>query len=247
MRPYYEHGGVTIFHGDCFDVMADGIGEAVDAVIMDPPYAVQTQISASRDRENISNLGDLSLQERVFRSLFDLTLAKSTTAGRHFVFADGTSYPTVFRAMYGRRLTALLVWDKGQIGMGREFRKSHELIMHAWSGETPIFGDGVGRSDVLHVSPVALAARMHPAEKPVELLLELLRVCGNAVLDPFMGSGSTLVAAKQLGRRAIGIEIEEKYCEIAARRLSQETLNFTPRTKPSPPVQTSLLTATEEK
>ena len=224
MTPYYEdkRAGITIFLGDCFDVMAEGIGPAVDAVIMDPPYSIATQVAAGR--ENTVNLGDLSLQERLFRTLFDLTMSKSKTDGRHFVFADGTSYPVIFRAMYGRLSTALIVWDKGRIGMGREFRKSHELVMHAWSSETPIFSDGVGRPDVIRCAPVV--DPVHPAEKPVGLLTELLRVCGPAVLDPFMGSGSTLVAAKATGRRAVGIDIEERYCEIAARRLAQENLFF---------------------
>jgi site-specific DNA-methyltransferase (adenine-specific) len=66
----------------------------------------------------------------------------------------------------------------------------------------------------------------HPAQKPISLIKNLLSVGGDLLLDPFMGSGTTLVAAKQLGRKAIGIEIEEKYCEIAAKRLGQEVLCF---------------------
>ena len=71
--------------------------------------------------------------------------------------------------------------------------------------------------------------RWHPTQKPVRLMRELVGLFsspGQVVLDPFMGSGTTLVAAKKLGRKAIGIEIEEKYCEIAAKRLSQEVFDF---------------------
>jgi DNA modification methylase len=67
-------------------------------------------------------------------------------------------------------------------------------------------------------------ARFHPTEKPIDLMKWCLSFAGGSILDPFMGSGTTLVAAKQLGRKAIGIEIEEKYCEIAVRRLRQEVL-----------------------
>jgi site-specific DNA-methyltransferase (adenine-specific) len=218
MKPYYEDALVTLYHGDCFDVLPH-LAVRAD-VITDPPYSIPTQVAAGR--ENTRNVGDLSMVERSFRSFFDMTLRLTGDAGRHFVFGDGTSYPVVFRAMYGRAVTALLVWDKGQIGMGREFRKSHELIMHAWGASTPVVSDGTGYPDVIRCAPVPSAARVHPAEKPVPLLSALLRVCGDTVLDPFAGSGASLVASKLSGRKAIGIEIEERYCEAAARRLSSE-------------------------
>jgi site-specific DNA-methyltransferase (adenine-specific) len=135
---------------------------------------------------------------------------------------------------------ALLVWDKGQIGMGREFRKSHELILRLWGKDLPIMSDGTAHSDVLRYGPVDNARRKHPAEKPVELISELLWCATGTIFDPFMGSGTTLVAAKQLGRKAIGIEIEERYCEIAAKRLAQEVLPLEP---PEPqPEQAKLIT-----
>jgi DNA modification methylase len=103
--------------------------------------------------------------------------------------------------------------------MGREFRKSHELILHLWRPDTPIYADGIGRADVIKFSPVSSEAKTHPAEKPVELLRELLRPCARTILDPFMGSGTTGVAAVKMGRRFIGIEIEPKYFDIACRRI----------------------------
>lgn len=102
--------------------------------------------------------------------------------------------------------------------MGREFRKSFELMIHVWSSETPIFSDGRGRADILTVPPVG-DNRTHPAEKPVDLLVKLLEVCSGTVLDPFTGSGTTLLAARKSECKAIGIETSERYCEIAAKRL----------------------------
>ena len=123
----------------------------------------------------------------------------------------------------------VLIWDKGgALGMGDlslPWKPGHEEIYVIGSGFS-----GPRTNDVLQYPPVQSMAsngRVHPHEKPVGLLRALLAKCpeGTAA-DPFMGSGTTLVAAKSLGRRAIGIEIEERYCSIAAKRLSQETLGL---------------------
>lgn len=223
MKPYYSNAGITIYHGDCREILLS-LSTPIDILLTDPPYAVPTVVAQGR---NITrNLGDLSIVEAGLGLFLNSAFRLIRPTGRAFVFCDGTSYPVIFRLLYGEFITALLIWNKGQIGMGREFRKSHELIAHGWKPDTPIFSDGNGISDILLCSPVQSQQRFHPAEKPVDLLKSLLRVSDGLILDPFIGSGSTLRAAKDLGRRAIGIEIEERYCEIAARRLSQEVLQL---------------------
>lgn len=120
-----------------------------------------------------------------------------------------------------------LVWDKGHPGMGNleVYGYSFEMVVFAGKGHRKLVG---GRpSSVFRMNAVANASRDHPTEKPLALIEDWVQRSSNAaesVLDPFMGSGTTLVAAKNLGRRAIGVEIEERYCEIAARRLSQGVL-----------------------
>jgi hypothetical protein len=209
-------GNATLYLGDCLEVIPTL--SPVDAVVTDPPYNIPTQVAQGRGC--VSNIGDLSMIEASFRMLFEMTTRLTGDQGRHFVFGDGMSYPVCFRAMYGKASTALLVWDKGRIGMGREFRKSHELILHAWGGEAPVVSsDGTGYADVLKCAPLSSTARIHPAEKPVDLLLQLLRVCGPRIADPFMGSGSTGEAAILSGRSFVGIEIEPRYFDIACRRL----------------------------
>ena len=188
----------------------------VDAILTDPPYAIPT--NAAQVRSQTRTIGDLSLVESVFRSQFREYRRVLASAGRAFVFCDGTSYPVIFRASYSEFITALLVWDKGRIGMGREFRKSHELILHCWVEGTPIYSDSIGYADVLRFDPVG-QERKHPAQKPLPLLQHLLKFCGDKILDPFMGSGTTGVACAQLGRAFIGVEIEEKYFSIACRRI----------------------------
>lgn len=222
-------GNCRLLLGDCLEILP--LLGKVDAVVTDPPYAIPTIVATGR--ETTRSVGDLSIVEAAFRVFFDQCGNILTPAGRTFVFCDGTSYPVVFRASFGRFSSALLVWDKGQIGMGREFRKSHELILHAWQRETPIFGDGVGRADILKYSPVSSEARTHPAEKPVGLLQDLIRTCGDHIIDPFMGSASTGVACIRSERKFTGIEIEERFFDIACRRIQDAVdrpdLFITPR------------------
>lgn len=211
-------GDATLYCGDALEILPN-LGRA-DAVIADPPYAIPTQVAQTR--EVTRSIGDLSMIEASFRLLFDMTLKLTGTHGRHFVFADGSSYPVIFRAMFGKATSALLVWDKGRIGMGREFRKSHELVMHAWGADTPIAqADGIGYADILRCEPLSSEERIHPAQKPVPLIEALLRVCGPSVVDPFMGSGSSAVACINTGRKFTGIEIEPRYFDIACKRIEQ--------------------------
>jgi site-specific DNA-methyltransferase (adenine-specific) len=206
-----------IRQGDCLEVLQTLPSASVDVILTDPPYAIPTIVASGRD--NTRNVGDLSLIESVFRQLFGEFSRLLKPSGRIFMFCDGNSYPVIFRAAFGEYSTALLVWAKGRAGMGREFRKSHELILHCWRSETPVFSDGKQRLDVLECKPLG-NDREHPAQKPIELLSQLLEISsGGLVLDPFMGSGSSGVAALKCGHRFVGIEIEPKYCELAEKRL----------------------------
>jgi site-specific DNA-methyltransferase (adenine-specific) len=213
-------GDCELYLGDCAEIvprLVKGLG--FDAVITDPPYAIPTLVASGR--ETTRSVGDLSIVETAFRFYFEQWSHVIAQSGRMFVFCDGTSYPVMFRAAFNTMSSALLVWDKGQIGMGREFRKSHELILHAWRKDAPIYADGVGRADVLKYAPVSSEARTHPAEKPVPLIMDLVRVSGQTILDPFMGSGTTGVACVRLRRKFIGVEIEPKYFDLACKRVSE--------------------------
>ena len=147
----------------------------------------------------------------------------------HFLsFCNGDSW-AVFYPHFYRHFHAIkcLVWDKGHFGMGRVWRNQHELILAArWS--TSVFADSSNsRGDVLKFKATTPAKREHPVEKPAPMLADLISTTlGNSglVLDCFAGSGTTLEAASRMGLSAIGIEGEERYCEIAAKRMSQEVL-----------------------
>ena len=210
IQPYYERDGITIYHG-----RAEYILPSLDADVMvtDPPYGIAYRSNSARVElaRGIEGDDDTSLRDAV------LDQWASRPA---LVF--GT-----WRSPRPAGTRALLVWDtKGALGMGAldiPWKPAHQEIYVLGRGFS-----GRRESDVLTFAPVqslGYNGRTHPHEKPIELMRYLIARCPDGTLiDPFMGSGTTLRAAKDLGRRAIGIEIDERYCEIAARRLEQQVL-----------------------
>ena len=202
MKPYYEDGAVTIYHGDCRDVRE---WLSADVLVTDPPYGMAY---------------DSGWQSRPIAG------DRDTTARDAALSLWGDRPALVFGRWdqpHPERARLALVWDKGDWpGMG-------DLAL-PWGPSTEeiyVLGSGfIGKRRGSVIRTNRLVGDMaHPNEKPVGLMARLVAHCPyGLVADPFMGSGTTLVAAKQLGRKAIGIEIEERYCEIAARRLSQEVL-----------------------
>ena len=221
MTPYYEHGGITIYHRDCREVLPS---LTADVLVTDPPYGIaySSSMGGKFTGTAIANDQELSARDAVL-----------SWWGERPAIVFGT-----WKTVTPERTRTVLVWEKGShVGMGDlsiPWKPNFELIYVLGQGFAGHRGSGVLRFDALSPNFVE---QLHPTEKPVALFLELLGKCpAGTVLDPFMGSGTTLRAAKDLGRRAIGIEIEERYCEIAARRLSQEVLFSEPNaTAPVPP------------
>jgi DNA modification methylase len=216
MRPYYDDGSVTIYHGDCREVIAS-LPDSDCVMVTDPPYGIghsSNRPGAPLRGEQIANDESTAVRDDVL----------TAWAGRPAIVFGScrVNAPPI-------PLRATLVWDKGgHVGMGDLSLPWKQNWEHIY-----ISGPGfVGRRDtgVLKFNALAPWAGeyTHPHEKPLELMRELVGKCAPlaSILDPFMGSGTTLRAAKDLGRRAIGIEIEERFCEIAARRMGQEVLDF---------------------
>ena len=208
--PYYEHAGITIYHGDCREILPS---LAFDVLVTDPPYGIAYKSGWAGPFRNTQIAND------------------DTTDARDVVIGMLGNRPALVFGTWKRIPPAgahtALVWDKGMAaGMGDlsvPWRPNWEAIFVIGKGF-----HGSRDTSVLTGHTVvtwASKGRTHPNEKPLTLLLTLLAKCpGGIVLDPFMGSGTTLRAAKDLGRRAIGIEIEERYCEIAAKRMGQEVM-----------------------
>lgn len=215
-------GLVTLYEGDCLEVLPH-LGR-VDAVITDPPY------SSGGFNESGKAAGSKGTTKKEHRFIRGDTLStdgygelirrvlRSSDAMAAYVFTDWRMWTTTARSveLSGYRLRGMLVWNKGCGGMGARWKAQHELI--CW-GTKIVSEMGAGHGNVISCSRTGNT--LHPTEKPVELLSIL---CGNAegetILDPFMGSGTTGVAAVQLGRRFVGIEIEPKYFDIAVERIT---------------------------
>lgn len=200
LKPFYEQGGIVIYHGDCREVLPL---LTADLVLTDPPYGIGLKYGALTN-DAPENYFDW------FRPMLALMRAAA---------------PTVVFTHRQAALRELTDWSR--VGVWNK-PMAFGYAVHNWLAHwEPIFVYGKPSEVTFDVfTHNTVRQNGHPAPKPESLYAHLLRVFHGDVLDPFMGSGTTLVAAKRLGRRAIGIEIEEKYCELAAQRLSQGALDL---------------------
>lgn len=246
MTPYYSHAGITIYHGDCRELLLDI--EAVDHVVTDPPYARDVYQRALGHNTHTGS----ATPDRLYKGV---SLAK-LAAGDIGCIDDMLEEVAAVMGKLVRRWVLVFSdaettwrWRLALEGAGLRYIRTGAWAkpdpMPQMSGDRPAVGfepctichaqgpmrwNGGGKPALwTHFTAKGNGRPDHPCPKPISLMLELLNLFtdeGEIVLDPYMGSATTLLAAKKLNRRAIGIEIEEKYCEIAAKRLSQEVFDF---------------------
>lgn len=226
MKAYYQHAGIAIYHGDCREVLPTLDAGSVDLVLTDPPYGTE-DLGGGYGRRQLWNIGDgkgrVIVGDTDLSAIRDVwpwarTLVKD---GWGMVFFGARKTPELCE-VFGSEWFGEIIWDKGAPGLGYHIRYAHESVAVLRLGNPPRPDDPL--SSVIRLTS---SSELHPHQKPVSLLARLMEwgsPLGGFVLDPFLGSGTTLVAAKMLGRQGIGIEISEAYCEIAAKRLQQEVL-----------------------
>ena len=221
MKPYYEDESVTIYHGDAREVFPTLRG---DMLLTDPPYGLDVQYGRSElGHRTIAGDQNTDLLTWISRVGADVLPAEAWAV----VFCGFSAVGEVQAALRAGRfeVKTVGVWDKLAPGLGMGIRNQYEMWVLGRKGKPPEpwGGGNVWRQAGVHGRPV------HPHEKPVELIRNFVvrySEPGAMILDPFMGSGTTLRAAKDCGRRAIGVEVDERYCEIAASRMAQETLGL---------------------
>jgi site-specific DNA-methyltransferase (adenine-specific) len=210
MKPYYQDSAVTLYNADCRDPFFENIG--YDILCTDPPYGMSFQ-SNHRTVKHSSIIGDDSFDVPFIMSL----VSRSVRASYVFCRWDNlTELP---------KPKSVLAWIKNNWSMGDLL---HE---HGRQWEACAFYAAPLHEFYKRIPDVIQANRtgnnLHPTEKPVILIETIIAAnVGEVIFDPFSGGGATLVASKKLGRKAIGIEIEEKYCEIIANRMAQEVLEL---------------------
>jgi DNA modification methylase len=197
MKPYYEHAGITIYHGDCREIWP---ALKTSIVVTDPPYGLGDRWSGGTWGSDPMYLDARRWDQTTFDG-FETLISSATQAivwgGNYYALPPSRCW---------------LSWEKTQrMATMADFElawTSLDRPSKSWSEDRNPDGK-----------------RSHPTQKPLSLMQWCLGFVGTGVVvDPFMGSGTTLLAAKNLGRHAIGIEIEERYCEMAVKRLAQEVL-----------------------
>ena len=208
--PYYDQDGITIYHGDCAKILP--FIDPVDLLLTDPPYGIGESSKKNASRGVLASprdYGEYNWDQTTID--FDLLNGLISKAGISIIFG-GNYYPLPPSSCW-------LIWDKengandfadGEMAW-TNMRRAMRIKRHLWNG----------------MIRVGHEARHHPTQKPLAVMTWCIEQAGDGIatiLDPFMGSGTTLVAAKNQGKRCIGIEREESYCKIAVDRLGQQPL-----------------------
>lgn len=224
--PYYEKDGITIYHGDSLDILPFFCDGSFAATVTDPPYVLGAA-STRRGTRPQSPVADWTNASRLYRDWVGEMSRVTSGDGCVWMFGNWRTLPVLEIAVQSlaKKINSVLVWDKEWIGVGsmNGLRNQYELVFLI-GGESFAIKDR-SLPDVWREKWASSRPSGHPQEKPESLIGRILdHTRDGAVIDPFMGSGTTLAAAARSGRRAVGIEMEERYCEMAAKRLSQGVL-----------------------
>lgn len=220
MKPYWTDGKRTIYHGNCLDILPKL--PKVDLVVTDPPYGIGENSRRVASRENLAKPTDYGEFYWDKSPASKESVSMAISAGEHAILWGGNYFDV-------SPSPGWLVWDKQNTGdfaacelAWTNIKMAVRIFRFTWNG-------------MIRAGEASRAPRVHPTQKPVELMrwcIAFSKQC-KTIIDPFMGSGTTLRAAKDLGLQCVGIELSEKYCEVAAIRLQQENLFDAPESQKS--------------
>jgi len=239
MTPYFDDGQITIYHADCREILPTLAPGSIDLVVADPPYpGLKGGTKYAFDGVAKRSAGTVTVGTPWDTALDWIEPAWALSRLGMMIFCSHHSISEVAAAMPPSSRVALVTWYKRNAppAIANVPRFTSEFIWLfkkapglKWRNITstvidvPNLQSGCMASERIQDND---GTTSHPTQKPIALLHHLLAVGGTTVLDPFMGTGTTLRAAKNLGQRVVGIEREERYCEIAVKSLSQSVLPF---------------------
>ena len=230
-----DDGTIQLYHGDCLELLPQLPAGSVDAVVTDPPYGIDHKSHGHWFRKAVPIAGDQD--NGIFMSVHDYAISGGLAL---MAFYSPYSTPAI-------KWRSILVWAKGEhVGIGGDratcWKRDFELV--GVKGNKPL--NGPRDSSVLRFNAVLPPPSGHFCEKPVALMQYLVgKLQERAMLDPFLGSGTTAVACMRTGRRCIGIEIEKKYFDIAVERCDAEQKRFPLIEREAEPKQIPLWEQTE--
>lgn len=212
---------------DCFELMSEIPDESVDLVVTDPPYNMgysgRGKVNEFSDfaNDNLTPEEHTRWFKDVLKELH--RILKNNTA--IYIFIDFRNYSRLYNAIEEYFcIKNCIVWDKTSIGMGQCYRFQHEFIIYAHKGKPTLNFPKRNVSDVWHIKRANTRQYKHPTQKPLDVIkLPIMYSSnpGDVVCDPFLGSGTTAVACKELKRNFIGSELDNNYCDIAVERLKE--------------------------
>lgn len=218
-----------IIQGDCLEILKSFPSQSIDLIVTDPPY---NMAYSGRGKINLfDNFENDDLPESEHSAWFDDILSElyrvlKDNAGI-YIYIDFRNYARIYPLVKKYfDIKNCIVWDKESIGMGQCFRFQHEFCIYAQKGTPVLNFEKKNIGDVWRFKR-EIEEYQHPTQKPLYAMympIVYSSKVGDIILDPFVGSGTTAMAAKQLGRRYIGIEISDKYCEVARQRVGMQQL-----------------------
>lgn len=255
-EPYYQDdAGITVYHGDCREILPLLPDRSVDLVLSDPPYGANNNNGdlrgKSRDGVGFANLVGSQMSEiandgqpesdALYRVLLEQSRRLLAPGAACCVCCGGggpeprfAEWTLLMREVLGFKMC--VIWDKIRPGIGWHYRRTWECILVS---ETSKWNGGLTTQNIIHMNGLSYGKEHHPTQKPIELMklfVGLHSNPGELVVDPFAGSLTTLVAAKQMGRRAIGVELDSKWIDLGVKSLQQAQL-LTDEYKPAEQVE----------
>jgi len=249
LKPYYQDDWSTVYLGDCREILPTLDNKSVDLILCDPPYGLNYNNGDLANMRESAFGGDVSRQEarpianddeetanQLLQDVLHIAKDKLLKGGACCCCCCCGGGPKPLFAKWTLWMDEIIgfkqavVWDKGGLGMGIHFRRNYEFLLIAQNGSPAHrWNGGNNTPNVWSITKIIPRDFEHPTAKPEALMEKAILLFSNQndlVVDPFMGCGTTLRAAKNLSRHSIGIEIEERYCEIAVKRLQQSAMEL---------------------